>query len=50
MNTTSITHVMMNGRIYQGDTLSEIFPRQRPGPEGWWWDREPEGVPGVPGG
>jgi imidazolonepropionase-like amidohydrolase/Tol biopolymer transport system component len=50
MNTASITHVMMNGRLYEGDTLREIFPRQRDLPEAWWWDREPLGLPGVPGG
>ncbi len=49
MNTNSITHVMMNGRLYEGGTLREIFPRQRDLPEAWWWDREPTGVPGVPG-
>jgi imidazolonepropionase-like amidohydrolase len=47
MNSNTITHVMMNGRLYEGDTLREIFPRQRDLPAGWWWDREPEGVPGV---
>ena len=47
MNTNSITHVMMNGRLYEGDTLREIFPRQRDLPAGWWWDREPDGVPGI---
>ena len=50
MNTASITHVMMNGRLYEGDTLREIFPRQWDLPEAWWWDREPLGLPGVPGG
>jgi imidazolonepropionase-like amidohydrolase len=28
-NTNTITHVMKNGRLYEGDTLNEIWPRQR---------------------
>jgi hypothetical protein len=28
-NTNTITHVMMNGRLYEGDTLNETWPRQR---------------------
>ena len=28
-NSTSIRYVMKNGRIYEGDTLNEIWPRQR---------------------
>ena len=29
LNSTSIRYVMKNGRIYEGDTLKEIWPRQR---------------------
>lgn len=28
-NTNTITHVMMNGRLYEGDTLNETWPRRR---------------------
>ena len=28
-NTNTISHVMMNGRLYDGDTLNETWPRQR---------------------
>jgi imidazolonepropionase-like amidohydrolase len=28
-NTNSITHVMKNGRLYDGNTLDELWPRQR---------------------
>lgn len=28
-NTNTITHVMKNGRLYEGDTLNETWPRQR---------------------
>jgi hypothetical protein len=38
-NTNSVRYVMKNGRLYEADTLSEIWPRQRPlGP--MWWQRE----------
>jgi hypothetical protein len=40
-NTTSISYVMKNGRLYEADTLTEIWPRQRPLPEMWWWRVEP---------
>jgi hypothetical protein len=29
-NTNSIRQVMVNGRLYDGDTLDEVYPRQRP--------------------
>ena len=40
-NTTSISYVMKNGRLYETDTLTEVWPRQRPLPEMWWWRVEP---------
>ena len=46
-NTAQIDAVMMNGRLYDGDTLAERYPAQRELPALWWWDDEPEGVPGV---
>ena len=32
-NTESVLMVMKNGRLYDGTTLAEVWPRQRPGPE-----------------
>jgi Tol biopolymer transport system component/imidazolonepropionase-like amidohydrolase len=46
-NTNAIRQVMMNGRLYDGDTLDEVYPRERPLDALWWWDKEPAGVPGV---
>jgi imidazolonepropionase-like amidohydrolase len=46
-NTNSVAHVMVNGRLYEGDTLREVWPRQRDIAPLWWWDREPSGLPGV---
>ncbi|NNF39282.1 MAG: amidohydrolase family protein, partial [Gemmatimonadetes bacterium] len=45
--TNRIRMVMMNGRLFDGDSLTEVFPRERPLPLPWWWDAEPEGMPGV---
>ena len=41
-NTTDIEYVMKNGRLYEGVTLDEVWPRQRPLPTMWWWRLEPE--------
>ena len=35
-NTNTIRYVMKNGRVYEGNTLNEIWPRQRPMPKQWW--------------
>ena len=48
-HTNAIERVMFNGRLYDADTLDEIHPRQRPLAPLWWWDDEPEGLPGVSG-
>lgn len=46
-NSKSITHVMRNGRLYEGNTLNEVYPVVRPMPRLWWQNFAPEGVPGV---
>jgi len=43
-NTTSIRYVMKNGRLYEADTLKEIWPRQRTLATQWWWRVEPPPV------
>ena len=48
--TNPVRYVMDNGRLYDGDTLTELYPSARELPAPWWWDDEPEGVPGVGGG
>ncbi|HIF39341.1 MAG TPA: hypothetical protein EYQ69_09215, partial [Gemmatimonadetes bacterium] len=35
-NTNTVRWVMKNGRIYEGDTLKEIWPEQR-APQGFYW-------------
>ena len=41
-NTTSIRYVMKNGQLFDGDTLNEIWPEQKPLPELWWWKDSPK--------
>ena len=37
-NTTSIEYVMKNGRLYDAETIDEIWPRERKLGRQWWWD------------
>jgi hypothetical protein len=39
-NIKSIHWVMKNGRLYEAETLTEIWPRQRSLPQGWWQKTE----------
>ena len=43
-NTTAIRYVMKNGRLYDGDTLDETWPRERPLGTPAWLGDEPDGV------
>ena len=49
-HTTSIRWVMKNGRLYEADTLDEIWPRQRALPNQWWWTVEPPEAGSTPSG
>ncbi|CAN5123588.1 amidohydrolase family protein [soil metagenome] len=40
-NTLSLELVMKNGRLYDADTLDEVWPRQRPLPPLWFWNEHP---------
>jgi Tol biopolymer transport system component len=40
-NTNSIRYVMKNGRLYDGNTLDEMWPRVKPVPRQWWWTEDP---------
>jgi Tol biopolymer transport system component len=44
-NTNTITHVMMNGRLFEGNTLNEVWPRPRALERKDWVVPEPK--PGV---
>ncbi len=43
-NTVTLRYVMKNGRLYQAETLDEVWPRQRPLPTPHWQHLDPEGV------
>jgi hypothetical protein len=43
-NTVELRYVMKNGRLYEGETLNEVWPRQRPLPAPHWRGAGPEGV------
>ena len=49
-NTNTIGRVMMNGRLYDGGTLDEVWPRQRAAPDEWWRDSAPSVAAGIRGG
>ena len=37
-NTNTIKYVMKNGRLYDANTLAEIWPRQKQLARLWWWN------------
>ncbi len=47
-NTTSIRFVMKNGRLYEGETLDEVWPRERPLPNYFWQAQDPDVQAGIP--
>ncbi|TVR50122.1 MAG: amidohydrolase, partial [Gemmatimonadales bacterium] len=46
-NTAEVRFVMKNGRLYDGDTLDEMWPRQRTLPTFHWQRQEPENSTGL---
>ena len=40
-NTNTIRYVMKNGRLYDGNTLAEVWPRARPAEQPWWLRDQP---------
>ncbi len=49
-NSNTIHQVMMNGRLYDGDTLDEVWPRQRAAPDEPWRHLAPNVAAGIRGG
>ncbi|HSG49214.1 MAG TPA: amidohydrolase family protein [Longimicrobiales bacterium] len=49
-NTNTIRYVMKNGRLYDGDTLDEVWPRQLPAPPEPWRQAPPDTNAGIRGG
>ena len=46
-NTNKISHVMRNGRLYEANTLDEVYPRQKKAEPFYWHTAKPEGLPGI---
>jgi Tol biopolymer transport system component len=46
-NTKDIEYVMKNGRLYEDETLNEVWPRQREAGPLWFHHDKPTGLPGV---
>jgi hypothetical protein len=46
-NTNTITHVMKGGRLYNGDTMDEEWPRQRKLPKYYWQNNTPVTNAGI---
>ncbi|NER15205.1 amidohydrolase family protein [Leptobacterium flavescens] len=46
-NTNTILQVMKNGRLYDGNTLDEVYPRKQKAGPFWWHEEKPSGLPGV---
>lgn len=47
-NSNTIKYVMKNGRLYDGNTLSEVWPRQVAAPDEYWRHTgPPAGIPGM---
>ena len=46
-HTNTITHVMKNGRLYETNTLDEIYPRKKKAGDFWWHTEKPQDLPGL---
>ncbi len=40
-NTNTIRYVMKNGEMFEGDTMNQVWPVQKPLPDMWWWKEKP---------
>jgi Tol biopolymer transport system component/imidazolonepropionase-like amidohydrolase len=46
-NTNTVRMVMINGRLHDGDTLAEVYPRQGSAPRFYWQDDGPRTAAGI---
>jgi len=46
-NTNTILQIMKNGRLYEGNTLDEVYPRKKKAVGFWWQQEKPADLPGV---
>ncbi|WP_421764927.1 amidohydrolase family protein [Ekhidna sp.] len=47
-NTNTISHIMKNGRLYEGSTLNEVYPREKKAPD-FYWVKDGPGTMNLPG-
>jgi Tol biopolymer transport system component/imidazolonepropionase-like amidohydrolase len=40
-NTTAIRYIMKNGELFDGNTLDQVWPVQKPLSPLWWWNEKP---------
>jgi cytosine/adenosine deaminase-related metal-dependent hydrolase len=40
-HTNTVTHVMKNGELFEGDTLTQVWPTRKELPPFWWWSSQP---------
>ncbi|MGI9220543.1 MAG: amidohydrolase family protein [Woeseiaceae bacterium] len=41
-NSADIAYVMKGGAMYEGDTLDQVWPEEKPLPGQWWWGIGPQ--------
>jgi hypothetical protein len=46
-NSNTVEYVMKNGRLYEGSSLNEVYPRKRTLEREWYETPEPMNVPGM---
>jgi hypothetical protein len=46
-NTNTVRFVMKNGRLYDGNTLDEVYPNARPAPDEMWRHVAPNAAAGI---
>ena len=46
-HSNTITHVVKNGKVYEGASLNEVWPEQKKAETFHWQTPKPEGLPGI---
>ncbi|WP_394970726.1 amidohydrolase family protein [uncultured Croceitalea sp.] len=46
-NTNTISHVVKNGKVYDANSLDEVWPKEQKAAPFSWQTKKPEGVPGI---
>lgn len=46
-NSNTLTYVIKNGRIYEANTLDEVWPKEKKAEIFHWQTKKPSGIPGI---